>query len=107
MGNDIAKPSYYKFKDGYDIIDAAFETGDGIAFCRWSIISYIKRAGLKVDTHLTHKECVLRDLYKAKEYIERWIQHAKSTIELSRVYGVDVGEYEFNGSTNTMPESGD
>ena len=67
MAHDFRIPDYYKLKPKYvnDVIDYVESIGDMHGFCRGNIIKYVVRAGKKTNT--------LEDLYKAREYINRWI----------------------------------
>lgn len=65
MSNPI-KPSHYNAGE-FDVI--AFCQQQDLGFCEGNIIKYVTRCGRKDPTK------TLEDLYKAKEYLERLIEH--------------------------------
>ena len=67
---DDIKPNYYKSSD-FDVIDVAnhFE----LNFSLGNVLKYIVRAGKK------NPERHIEDLQKAKEYLEREINHVAKT----------------------------
>lgn len=75
MAHDFRIPDYYKLKPKYvaDVIDYVESIGDMRGFCRGNIIKYVVRAGKKAST--------LEDLYKAREYINRWIDSEEKADE--------------------------
>lgn len=83
MSHDKRIPDYYKLKPRYvsDVIDYVESIGDLHGFCRGNIIKYVVRAGKKTNT--------LEDLYKAREYINRWIASEEKDGEYSTVEHLD------------------
>ncbi len=72
MSDKSRVPDYYKSAGAYlDVIDYIESLGDMHGFCRGNIIKYIVRAGKKTTN-------TLDDLYKAREYINRWIKSEES-----------------------------
>ena len=62
-------PEYYNNGKDYDIIDVCKDYA--LSFNRGNIVKYITRAGNKEDE--------LKDLHKALDYLQREIEHVKST----------------------------
>jgi len=66
MADSKFKPSYYKARGGYDVIDVikAFD----LNFNLGNVLKYIARAGKKTEEKIN-------DLQKAREYIDREIKY--------------------------------
>lgn len=73
---------YYTLRDGKDIIDMAFQAGEGAAFCRWLALKYIVRAGRKEG------EALEKDLAKAIDVLMRWAEWEKG--QHAREVGQDL-----------------
>jgi hypothetical protein len=68
------KPKHYQ-TNTIDVID--FATAYGLNFNLGSVAKYIARAGRKTYDGLTDKESELKDLEKAREFLDREIQTVK------------------------------
>jgi hypothetical protein len=69
------KPKHYQ-TNTIDVID--FATAYGLKFNLGSVAKYIARAGRKTYDGLTDKESELKDLEKAREFLDREIQTIKN-----------------------------
>ena len=67
---EVIKPTYYKGESTMDVIEVArmFQ----MSFTLGNVLKYIVRAGLK------GKNKEIEDLEKAREYLDREIEHLKS-----------------------------
>ena len=72
--NDIVKPSHYA---DYAIEPITFIMKNGIGFAAGNVIKYVARAGRKIEPGKSAEEMRLKDLKKAKRYIEMMINEAE------------------------------
>lgn len=77
--NSTSKPTHYKTKSGYDVINITQD--NGLNFSQGAIIKYVIRAGKKLYPNMNERESYLADLKKAQDHINREIEFVKSKLK--------------------------